>query len=134
MIRSVAWAALAATCGCAREIPPATADPADRVADPALLRLGQPHLMGALEVTRFAAASPGGRLHLAVAVANRSGSRIAARWRFRYIGNDGWELRSERSAAWKTATIEPGGEWTWEGEAEVTGAVAAGMDWRHDRE
>jgi hypothetical protein len=123
-----------ALAGCASD-PGTPARPAEsRVADLTLLRLGQPHLDGALEVTRFRAVRDAGPLRLVVGVTNRTGAAMRLRWRFRYVDADGWERRSADSAAWKEATIGAGEEWTWSGEAEAPEAVAAGMDWRYVKE
>ncbi|MCC6740160.1 MAG: DUF1425 domain-containing protein [Planctomycetia bacterium] len=125
---------LLAAAGCAADPGPATApDPADRVADFTPLRLGQPFLGGALEVTRLRQDRASGSLRLAATVANRSGSALRLRWRFRYVDAEGWERRSRDSAAWREAEIPAGGEWAWEGEAEVNDAAVVGMDWRLDR-
>lgn len=132
MRRAFLAAALLGAAGCAGDPPPAPAT-ADRVADFAPLRLGQPFLGGALEVTRLRQERAAGSLRLAATVANRSGSALRLRWRFRYVDADGWERRSRDSAAWRDAEIAAGGEWTWEGEAEVPDAAVVGMDWRYER-
>lgn len=121
--------------GCAADPAPGPAAPAaDRIADFTPLRLGQPWLGGALEVTRLRQERAGGALRLAVGITNRSGGALRLRWRFRYVDADGWEVRSRDSAVWREATIAAGEEWRWEGEAEAAGAEVVGMDWRHDRE
>lgn len=121
-------AALLAGCATAdRE--PAGAD-ADRVADLTVLRLGQPYLGGALEVTRLR--QGGGAL--VVGVTNRTGAPLRVRWRFRYTDRDGWERRTRDSAAWKTVEIAAGKEWGWEGAPEVAEAATVGMDWRLEKD
>ncbi|KAF0245452.1 MAG: hypothetical protein FD180_1571 [Planctomycetota bacterium] len=119
--------------GCASDpsTPPSPAP--DRVADFTPLRLGQPYLGGALEVTRFSQERIAGSLHLRTAVTNRTGSLLRLRWRFRYVDLDGWERRTRDSAMWREAALGAGEEWRWEGEAEVGDAAAAGMDWRYER-
>lgn len=120
--------------GCASDPAPGPAAPAaDRVADFTPLRLGQPWLGGALEVTRLRQDRATGGLRVIVGVTNRSGSALRLRWRFRFVDGDGWEVRSRDSAAWREATIGAGEEWVRESDEAVAGAAAVGMDWRHDR-
>ncbi|MCE9583987.1 MAG: hypothetical protein K8T20_16000 [Planctomycetes bacterium] len=122
---------LAALAGChARESAAPAADAPDRLAGLSILRLGQAHLGGALEVTRLSRDLP----HLAVGVTNRTGSELRLRWRFRYIDSGGWERRSRDSAEWKQAVVAAGEEWAFAGEAEVGEAQSVGMDWRYEKE
>ena len=119
--------------GCASGPAPETAPPPDRVADFTPLRLGQPYLGGALEVTRLSQERADGSLRIRAAVTNRTGSPLRLRWRFRYVDLDGWERRTRDSAAWREAALEAGAEWAWDGEAEVADAAAVGMDWRYEK-
>jgi hypothetical protein len=119
--------------GCASETQPPSAPPPDRVADFTPLRLGQPYLGGALEVTRLSQDRAADQTHIRVAVANRSGSPLLLRWRFRYVDAEGWERRTRDSAAWREATLDAGEEWAWEGDAEVGDAASVGMDWRYGK-
>ena len=132
-MRALTLAAALALAGCASPPRSPDAPAADRPAGLSLLRLGQPYLGGALEVTRFSAVREGGRLRLAVSVANRTPGALSLRWRFRFVDDAGWERRTRDSAAWSEATLASGEEWRWEGDVEVREAVAAGMDWRHVR-
>ncbi len=123
-----------ALAGCAADQEPGPAAPvADRVADFTPVRLGQPWLGGALEVTRLRQDRAGGELRVIVGVTNRSGAALRLRWRFRFVDADGWEVRSRDSAAWREATIGAGEEWVRESDSGVGEAAAVGMDWRHER-
>jgi hypothetical protein len=123
-----------ALAGCAADPAPGPAAPAaDRVADFTPLRLGQPWLGGALEVTRLRQDRAKGDLRVIVGVTNRSGSDLRLRWRFRFVDAEGWEVRSRESAVWREATIGAGEEWVRESDEEIAGATAIGMDWRHER-
>lgn len=119
--------------GCASDAPPPSAPPPDRVTDFTPLRLGQPYLGGALEVTRLSQERTSEQVRIRVALANRSGSSLRLRWRFRYVDAAGWERRTRDSAAWREAALDAGAEWAWEGDAEVGDAAAVGMDWRYEK-
>ena len=118
--------------GCAADPAPIAPAP-DRVADFTPLRLGQPYLGGALEVTRLSQERTEGSLRIRAAVTNRTGGPLRLRWRFRYVDIEGWERRTRDSAAWREAAIAAGEEWRWEGEAEIGDAAAVGMDWRYEK-
>lgn len=120
---------LAVLAGCAHR-GSSSDDASDREAALTVLRLGQPHLGGALEVTRYRNVHP----HIAVGVTNRTGSELRLRWRFRYFDSGGWERRTRDSAVWKYAVVAPGEEWTFDGEGEVQEAESVGMDWRYEKE
>lgn len=119
--------------GCAADPSSGSSPPPDRVAGFTPLRLGQPYLGGALEVTRLRQERKDGSLAISAGVTNRTGGPLRLRWRFRYVDTDGWERRTRDSAAWREASIQAGAEWAWEGEAEVNDAAAVGMDWRYGK-
>lgn len=130
-MRALAFAA-AVLAGCASNQSPPPGEAPDRVPELSLLRAGQPYLAGALEVTRYETRKENIGRHVSVSVANRTGRALRLRWRFRYVGTDGWEARSRDSAAWKSAVLLPESEWTHDGIAEVAEASAVGMDWRYE--